>query len=163
MCFLFLVDWDIELIHLSCSQCLIFLKHLFIYLRVPGLSCSMWDLVAWPRVKLSPLHWEHGVLVSGPPEKSPHWFIIINHKPSLVHSCLESCHNIPSSSHTSLQEGGSSLFFWTWRHRLRDAGVGQTWVWLLIRNSFSSSIPHLVNYHTQKCETILSSLPCAGV
>ena len=161
MCFLFLVDWDIELIHLSCSQCLIFLKHLFIYLRVPGLSCSMWDLVAWPQVKLSPLHWEHAA--SGPPEKSPHWFIIINHKPSLVHSCLESCHKIPSSSHTSLQEGGSSLFFWTWRHRLRDAGVGQTWVWLLIRNSFSSSIPHLVNYHTQKCETILSSPPCAGV
>ena len=34
------------------------------------LSCSMWDLVPDQRSKLGPLHWEHGVLATGPPGKS---------------------------------------------------------------------------------------------
>ena len=34
-------------------------------------SCYIWDLVPPPGVEPgSPRHWEHGVLVSGPPEKS---------------------------------------------------------------------------------------------
>ena len=32
-------------------------------------SCSMWDLVPWPGIE--PLHWECGVLATGPPGRSP--------------------------------------------------------------------------------------------
>ena len=35
------------------------------------LSCSMWDLVPWPGIEPGPLHWECGVLATGPPGKSP--------------------------------------------------------------------------------------------
>ena len=35
-----------------------------------ALSCSMWDLVPWPGVEPRPLHWECGVLATGPPGKS---------------------------------------------------------------------------------------------
>ena len=55
----------------------LFFKHLFTYLAVPGLSwgiwtlsCSVRDLVPWPGIEPGPLHWEHGVLPTGPPEKS---------------------------------------------------------------------------------------------
>ena len=48
--------------------CLSFKKKI-IYLAGPGLSCSMWDLVPWPGRE--PLHWEHGVLATGLPWKSP--------------------------------------------------------------------------------------------
>ena len=41
-----------------------------IYLSAQGLSCSMWDLVPWPGIKPRPLHWEHGVLATGPRGKS---------------------------------------------------------------------------------------------
>ena len=34
MCFLFLVDWDIELIHLSCSQCLIIFLSIYLFIWV---------------------------------------------------------------------------------------------------------------------------------
>ena len=34
------------------------------------LSCSVWDLVSWPGISPSPLHWELGVLTTGPPGKS---------------------------------------------------------------------------------------------
>ena len=34
------------------------------------LSCGMWDLVPWPGIKLEPLHWELGVLATGPPGES---------------------------------------------------------------------------------------------
>ena len=33
-------------------------------------SCGMWDLVPPQGMEPSPLHWEHGVLATGPPEKS---------------------------------------------------------------------------------------------
>ena len=46
----------------DCSLSLFFKKILFVYLAVPGLSCSMWDLAPWPGIELQPLHWEHGVL-----------------------------------------------------------------------------------------------------
>ena len=36
------------------------------------LGCSMWDLVSWPGIKHGPLHWELGVLATGPLGKS-HW------------------------------------------------------------------------------------------
>ena len=49
-----------------------------IYLAVLGLSCSlqtvsysMWDLVPEQGSDPGPLHWEHGVLTTGPPGKSP--------------------------------------------------------------------------------------------
>ena len=45
-------------------------KYLLIYLALLGLSCSMWDLVPRPVVELGPLHWEWGVLATGPPGKS---------------------------------------------------------------------------------------------
>ena len=35
-------------------------------------SCGMWDLVPWPGIEPGPLHWEHGVLTTGPPGKSPY-------------------------------------------------------------------------------------------
>ena len=34
------------------------------------LSCSMWDLVPWPRIESGPQNWEYRVLDTGPPEKS---------------------------------------------------------------------------------------------
>ena len=46
----------------DCSLSLFLKKILFVYLAVPGLSCSMWDLAPWPGIELQPLHWEHGVL-----------------------------------------------------------------------------------------------------
>ena len=35
-----------------------------------ALSCSVWDLVPWPGGEPRPLHWECGVLATGPPGKS---------------------------------------------------------------------------------------------
>ena len=32
-------------------------------------QCNTWDLFPWPGIDPSPLHWEHGVLATGPPEK----------------------------------------------------------------------------------------------
>ena len=34
-------------------------------------SCIMWDLFPWSGIYLGPLHWEHRVLATGPPGKSP--------------------------------------------------------------------------------------------
>ena len=58
---------------------------MFIYLAAPGLSCSMWtlscgmwDLVPCPGIKPGPLHWECGLLATGPPGKS--WSINFNHQ-----------------------------------------------------------------------------------
>ena len=65
---------------------LIFKK--FIHLAVPDLvaafrifsrgtrtlSCSVWDLVPWPGMEPTPLHWVHGVLATGLPGKSPEVF-----------------------------------------------------------------------------------------
>ena len=34
-----------------CVCTLLFFKYLFIYWPVPGLSCSMWDPVPWPRIE----------------------------------------------------------------------------------------------------------------
>ena len=52
-------------------------KSLFIYLAALGLSfgmlgltCGTWDIVLWPEMNLGPLHWEHRILATGPPEKS---------------------------------------------------------------------------------------------
>ena len=47
--------------------------YLFIYLAVPDLSCSIWDLVPWPRIKPQSLNWKHRVLTPGPPGKS--WYL----------------------------------------------------------------------------------------
>ena len=35
-------------------------------------SCNTWDLVPWPKIEPWPLHWELGVLATGPPGKSPY-------------------------------------------------------------------------------------------
>ena len=59
------------------SQCA-FKKYIFMYLAVPCLSCGSWDLlVAACGIQFSnqgsnlgPLHWERGVLTTGPPRKS---------------------------------------------------------------------------------------------
>ena len=40
------------------------------YLAALGHSCSMWDLFLNQGSNLGPLHWECGVLATGPPGKS---------------------------------------------------------------------------------------------
>ena len=35
----------------------------------------MWDLVPWPRIEPSSLHWESGVLPTGPPWKNKMWIL----------------------------------------------------------------------------------------
>ena len=32
-------------------------------------SCSMWDIFPRPGMEPRPLHWEHGVLATGPPRR----------------------------------------------------------------------------------------------
>ena len=57
---------------------LLFLK-IFIYLAVPGLAahkmfnlcCNMWAQSPDQGLNLGPLHWDCGVLATGPPGKSP--------------------------------------------------------------------------------------------
>ena len=53
-------------------------KHLFIYLPVPALSCGMCDLVSWlgiiPRIPAR----EHRVLANGPPGKSPNSVFLLS-------------------------------------------------------------------------------------
>ena len=56
----------------------------FFHLAVLGLSCSMWtpscgmwDLVPWPVIEPDCLFWEHGVLATGWPGKSPAYIIIL--------------------------------------------------------------------------------------
>ena len=76
----FLGGWE-KLKHLKKNTVLIFI---FICLAALGLSCStqvlclcmwilscsMWDLVPWPKIKARTLQLEFGVLATGPPGKS---------------------------------------------------------------------------------------------
>lgn len=39
-----------------------------------GLSSGMWDLVPGPGVEPRPLHWEYGILATGPPGKPLFFF-----------------------------------------------------------------------------------------
>ena len=66
--FLFLwLYWGLVAAHgLFNAECRIFSYGLW------TLSCGKRDLVPWPGIKPGPLHWEHGVLATGPPEKFPH-------------------------------------------------------------------------------------------
>ena len=48
------------------------------------LSCAMWNLAPWPGMK--PLHWEHGVLATGPPGKSQSLSLFLN--TSTIGCCL---------------------------------------------------------------------------
>ena len=59
-------------------------KIFFIYLAVPGLSCGTWDLVPDQGSNPDPLHWEHGVLATGPPGKSQ---IVLFNPPTSI--CLK--------------------------------------------------------------------------
>ena len=54
---------------------LLFKKCLFIYFSAAGLSCSIWDLVPRPGIESGPLHWERGILATGPPRKSSKLYI----------------------------------------------------------------------------------------
>ena len=48
----------------------ILLDHVFLWTHgTQTLSCGKWDLVPQPEINPGPLHWEHGVLVTGPPGK----------------------------------------------------------------------------------------------
>ena len=40
--------------------------------QVFSFHCTTWDLLPWREIEPGPLHWEHGVLATGPPEKSPY-------------------------------------------------------------------------------------------
>ena len=71
------------------------------YLAVSGLG--LWDLVPWPGIKVWPLHWELGVLATGPPGKSPIlWFSIFilgNFSPRSPLPCSPKA--IPQTSETT--------------------------------------------------------------
>ena len=92
----------------------------FLFLAVPGLSCGTWDL--WLQQvgsnhlltkffdqgsNLSPLHWKHGVLATGPPEKSLEAYLVTSEHtfPTLTlcacakssHLCLPLCKPIDCS------------------------------------------------------------------
>ena len=82
----------------SFSFFFLFKMHLFIYLAMPGFSCSIWNLLVavcgiwfpdWGP-NLGPLHWEQGVLhvPNGPPGKSPTFLFFINYSSPLSFSCL---------------------------------------------------------------------------
>ena len=57
-------------IHVGTEVGLILFSFLNIYLVVPGLTCSMWDLTPWLGIKLGPLHWERRVSATGSAGKS---------------------------------------------------------------------------------------------
>ena len=45
--------------------------HIFFFKKyILAMPHSMWILVSQPEMNLSPLQWKHGVLTTGPPEKS---------------------------------------------------------------------------------------------
>ena len=47
-----------------------FLKKIMYCVWLQGLSCGVWDLVPWPGIEPTPLHWECRFLAIGPPRKS---------------------------------------------------------------------------------------------
>ena len=53
------------------NRCVV-ISHFVAFCLVGCSRCGMWDLVPWPRMNLGPMCWEHGVLATGPPGKSPH-------------------------------------------------------------------------------------------
>ena len=62
------------------------------------LGCGMWDLVPWPGIKPRPLHWEGGVLATGPPGKSrPIFFIPTGAK--------QTCSSFPTLFHFLISSG----------------------------------------------------------
>ena len=56
-----------------------------LFLAVP---LGLWDLVPRPGIYLDPLHWERGVLPSGPPG-SPLGIIIKTQHPEVERDCLD--------------------------------------------------------------------------
>ena len=49
-----------------------------------GITTFMWDLVPWPRIKLrAPLHWEHGVLATGPGKAPEEGFSLMGQETGL--------------------------------------------------------------------------------
>ena len=44
------------------------------YLAVLGVHCITWALVPRPGIKPGLLCWEHGIVTTGPPGKSPKWY-----------------------------------------------------------------------------------------
>ena len=55
---------------LSCGSLICIASRGIFSWSMQTLSHSMWDLVPWPGIELRPLHWERGVLATGPPGKS---------------------------------------------------------------------------------------------
>ena len=90
---------------------------LFSYLAMPGLnwdlSCSMWDLVPWPQIE--PEHWDHRVLVTGPPGKSWLFFwevligVLLVKNPPANAGDTRDAGSIPGSGR-SPEEGNGNLF-----------------------------------------------------
>ena len=73
------------------------------------LSCSMWDLVPDQGSNLGPLHWELGVLATGPPGKSQQF---------LIKDSNLSCRRIP------LEKKKIKEFFWPHCEEQAEASKG---------------------------------------
>ena len=64
--FIILFIWPCQILVVACGifRC-----------GMPTLNCSMWGLVPWPGMEPGPLHWKHGILVTGPPGKSSYLYL----------------------------------------------------------------------------------------
>ena len=84
---------------------------LFMYLTVPGLSCSMWDLVLQPAIESRPLALEAGSLTTEPPRKSP--------------KCVFDCQGSAQKEPSPLIKG-SLIFIWIIRFYCSTLGEGHS-------------------------------------
>ena len=102
------------------------------------LGWAMWDLVPWPGIKPSSLHWEYGVLATGPPGKFPH-FIVINlhilktiNGIKKINKAFHSLNNIRFSDFSNLNSVKPEEFAFlngmAWAAQLRFRGLQNTWL-----------------------------------
>ena len=94
-----------------------------------GLRCSMRDLwslavacgTQFPEQgsNLSPLHWEHGVLATGPPGKSLYHFLEISEFPTFFFKARKSCPSRNPEGHVNPIEAVPLRWLkWCWEVRI---------------------------------------------
>ena len=67
------LQWEtLYMCHLLKKKLICLLSVLVASRQVFSFHCATWDLLPWREIKPGPPHWEHGVLATGPPEKSPY-------------------------------------------------------------------------------------------